>query len=71
MEEGVFLTLNSDNYPEHKISPKFSLFENLGEAGGVKGGEGGIRTHGDPKATTVFETAPFGRSGTSPQERQL
>jgi hypothetical protein len=29
-------------------------------------GEGGIRTHGDPKATTVFETAPIGRSGTSP-----
>ena len=33
------------------------------------GGEGGIRTHGDPKATTVFETAPFGRSGTSPADR--
>ena len=30
------------------------------------GGEGGIRTHGDPEATTVFETAPFNHSGTSP-----
>jgi len=30
------------------------------------GGEGGIRTHGGPKATTVFETVPFNRSGTSP-----
>ena len=29
-------------------------------------GEGGIRTHGGPKSTTVFETAPFNRSGTSP-----
>ena len=30
-------------------------------------GEGGIRTHGDLKATTVFETAPFVHSGTSPK----
>ena len=29
-------------------------------------GEGGIRTHGDPKTTTVFETAPIDHSGTSP-----
>ncbi len=29
-------------------------------------GEGGIRTHGGPKTTTVFETAPFNHSGTSP-----
>jgi hypothetical protein len=29
-------------------------------------GEGGIRTHGGSRPTTVFETAPFGRSGTSP-----
>ena len=29
-------------------------------------GEGGIRTHGGPKTTTVFETAPFVHSGTSP-----
>ncbi len=30
------------------------------------GGEGGIRTLGTPKGTTVFETAPFNHSGTSP-----
>ena len=29
-------------------------------------GEGGIRTHGGPKTTTVFETAPIVHSGTSP-----
>ena len=32
----------------------------------VNGGEGGIRTHGDFAATTVFETAPIDHSGTSP-----
>src|SRR5579885_1689837 len=30
------------------------------------GGEGGIRTHGTRKGTTVFETARFNRSRTSP-----
>src|ERR1700724_2353781 len=30
------------------------------------GGEGGIRTHGPVARSTVFETAPFDRSGTSP-----
>ena len=29
----------------------------------VVGGEGGIRTHGTRKGTTVFETAPFDHSG--------
>ena len=29
-------------------------------------GEGGIRTHGGASPTTVFETVPFNRSGTSP-----
>ena len=33
---------------------------------GWNGGEGGIRTHGDRTATTVFETVPFNHSGTSP-----
>ena len=33
------------------------------------GGEGGIRTHGTRKGTTVFETVPFDHSGTSPCER--
>ena len=39
---------------------------NWGRSGGGGGGERGIRTHGDPKATTVFETVPFVRSGSSP-----
>ena len=34
-------------------------------------GEGGIRTHGGSRPTTVFETAPFGRSGTSPVTCQV
>src|SRR5690606_7027056 len=34
--------------------------------GRKRSGEGGIRTHGDHKATPVFETGPFNRSGTSP-----
>ncbi len=34
------------------------------------GGEGGIRTHGTLAGTTVFETAPFDRSGTSPQSSE-
>ena len=32
------------------------------------GGERGIRTLGAQKSTTVFETAPFDHSGTSPIE---
>ena len=31
------------------------------------GGEGGIRTLGTRESTTVFETAPFDHSGTSPK----
>ena len=31
------------------------------------GGEGGIRTHGTRKGSTVFETAPIDHSGTSPR----
>ncbi len=34
---------------------------------GTNGGEAGIRTLGTPKCSTVFETAPFDRSGTSPK----
>ncbi len=30
------------------------------------GGEGGIRTHGDRKATVLFESTPIVHSGTSP-----
>jgi hypothetical protein len=33
------------------------------------GGEAGIRTLGGVAPTTVFETAPFNRSGTSPLKR--
>ena len=33
----------------------------------VVGGEGGIRTHGGRKPTTVFETATIDHSGTSPR----
>ncbi len=33
----------------------------------ASGGEGGIRTLGTLARTTVFETAPFDHSGTSPQ----
>ena len=34
---------------------------------GCLGGEGGIRTLGTLARTTVFETAPFNHSGTSPR----
>jgi hypothetical protein len=33
----------------------------------LDGGEGGIRTHGPLTRSTVFETVPFNRSGTSPR----
>ena len=36
---------------------------------GVSGGEGGIRTHGRRKPTTVFETATIDHSVTSPRFR--
>ena len=35
----------------------------------ICGGEGGIRTHGGRKPTTVFETAAFDHSATSPRFR--
>src|SRR3546814_1676718 len=38
---------------------------------GSCGGERGIRTHGEPKPTTVFETVPFVRSGSSPSTTLL
>src|SRR5437588_5928081 len=34
----------------------------------ISGGEGGIRTHGTRKGSTVFETAAFDHSATSPHE---
>jgi hypothetical protein len=33
----------------------------------ISGGEGGIRTHGTREGSTVFETARFNRSRTSPR----
>ena len=38
----------------------------LKEFNRLPGGEGGIRTHGTRKGTTVFETVPIDHSGTSP-----
>ena len=35
------------------------------------GGEGGIRTHGTREGSTVFETARFNRSRTSPRLFQV
>ena len=37
--------------------------------GSDHGGRYGIRTHGDPEATTAFEAAPFVRSGNLPATR--
>ena len=37
---------------------------------GLIGGETGIRTLGTVASTTVFETAPFNHSGTSPHETE-
>ena len=34
----------------------------------LSGGEGGIRTHGDRKATVLFESTPIVHSGTSPYQ---
>ncbi len=44
--------------PKRSVSPHYTKLSDSGE--------GGIRTHGGPKSTTVFETAPFNHSGTSP-----
>ena len=59
-------------------SPSRTTLENNGkiplkpgienDSNGLSGGEGGIRTHGTLARTTVFETAPFDRSGTSPDQ---
>ncbi len=40
-------------------------------AGGKEYGGGGIRTHGPVARSTVFETAPFDRSGTPPLTQLL
>jgi hypothetical protein len=41
------------------------VFQDFNSLEGI-GGEAGIRTLGTRKGTTVFETAPIDRSGTSP-----
>ena len=50
----------------HSKFPHFfiTIYENYG-------GETGIRTLGGLAPTTVFETAPFDHSGTSPQALSL
>ena len=48
-------------YLRFKFRQKISYINGLDD-----GGEGGIRTHGTRKRTTVFETVPIDRSGTSP-----
>ena len=51
-------------------SPKTSL-DAVRARQGANGGEGGIRTHGPLARSTVFETAPFDHSGTSPYRNIL
>lgn len=46
------------------LSAAVGLAESAARMG--TGGEGGIRTHGTVARTSVFETDPFDRSGTSP-----
>src|SRR6476661_5441284 len=49
------------------MSNNYSLVPDLIKAGG----EGGIRTHGTRKGTTIFETARFNHSRTSPHEPMI
>jgi hypothetical protein len=49
------------------IAPAAAGVETGRAASANRGGEAGIRTLGTPKGSTVFETAPFNHSGTSPQ----
>ena len=49
--------------------PVITMLRNRHEL--VSGGETGIRTLGRLAPTTVFETAPFDHSGTSPQALSL
>ena len=54
-------------------SAKLPAHSGRGNAGPARpalgGGRYGIRTHGDPEATTAFEAAPFVRSGNLPATR--
>ena len=51
-------------------SSHYAIRHGRDSAKAMNGGEGGIRTLGTRKGTTVFETAPFDRSGTSPQDKR-
>ena len=51
-------------------SPEFGLAQNPLSLL-FSGGEGGIRTHGTREGSTVFETARFNRSRTSPRRLTL
>jgi hypothetical protein len=64
-------TTNNKKLKAEKVTPDDDLFLRVLLPGDVPhckqtSGEGGIRTHGGPKTTTVFETAPIVHSGTSP-----
>ena len=54
------------------VDPSVKLLAHSGrgnagpERPALGGGRYGIRTHGDPEATTAFEAAPFVRSGNLP-----
>src|SRR5579859_5653652 len=52
----------------HLLGNFEGIFNNLEM---VRGGEGGIRPLGTRKSTTVFETVPIDRSGTSPSGTRL
>src|SRR3954453_16033008 len=56
-------------FAPHLHGANFSLESGLAQTSLsplFSGGEGGIRTHGTRKGSTVFETARFNRSRTSP-----
>jgi hypothetical protein len=70
----VFLALRASAYRERvRIPPRPGLGDmepvalQASDVSSKIGGEGGIRTLGPLARSTVFETAPFDHSGTSPQ----
>src|SRR6185295_7395340 len=62
-----FLTSAAESGPDKSVNLDEKTIFVKSQRGKENGGEGGIRTHG-PRITrsTVFETVPFDRSGTSP-----
>src|SRR3546814_21177887 len=57
-------------FPYTTLFRAWSARSRLADQGSC-GGERGIRAHGEPKPTTVFETVPFVRSGSSPSTTLL